>query len=553
MKYVNFKWLTFIFILLFFSCLERFSKEEIEKQKKDLKLKIASTLPENVTIFIFSFENKSKNEEIDYLSVAIPDLIEQYTGTLEYEHAYLPVDYNNIKMPSDLLKLINNKNSYFYSYVTNFDTTITQFVTNVFFKITNIEAIQTNIVTTGKKKTKIELVYLTNTITNYFTNYTISNIIKTNLTVLETKSFFLMLSNEIPEFISEACYFPVKLENKSKEEGLTNLSFLTNYKFYITLSGSYKIFKDTKSGPRSVEIEIISSNFLLSTNVFNYTIRAREDLIHEEMTAFIKTFRRKLLNKPCGDLIVRSEPDDVSIYLDGVFIGRTPLYFPSVLVGSHRITFSKQGYKQVILNVKILEELTNVVFQNLKENVVGGVVKFNSVHPASRVFIDSQYIGKTPLVVSNLTLFEKHRVSIYSTNTNLAPFYHSFVLNRPDDNLMINASFKNELGSPLPLRQTLWNASFFCWGTTIYMLGMNIYSHYLSEYYKDEYVSYGKNDSKILYEYYEDRKKVYFNFFLLSSVISMGMTAVALNSEDIYFGIMIGNERNIFASLNFRY
>ncbi len=128
-----------VLCLILSGCLERFSKEEIEKQKNELKGKIAKMLPEKIDIFIFSFENTSKNEEIEYLKKAIPDLINQNLSTLEYENAYVPISYKDIKMPPDIIKLINNKNSYFFNYITNMKQTITQYTTNITNYVTNIE------------------------------------------------------------------------------------------------------------------------------------------------------------------------------------------------------------------------------------------------------------------------------------------------------------------------------------------------------------------------------------------------------------------------------
>src|SRR2546422_824427 len=45
-----------------------------------------------------------------------------------------------------------------------------------------------------------------------------------------------------------------------------------------------------------------------------------------------------------GGLSIGTDPDGASVYLDGKFVGQTPLMLKSVAVGDHRVRIVKSGY-----------------------------------------------------------------------------------------------------------------------------------------------------------------------------------------------------------------
>ncbi|MEJ5284117.1 MAG: PEGA domain-containing protein [Brevinematia bacterium] len=529
-----------IFILLIFlsSCINinRFSKEEIDKERTEIKSKI--TKQEILYIQIERFKNDSQVKEIDYLSNAIVDLLIQYLSFFENESAFLPLKISYTNIGKEI-----SKNSYFYKYITNINTQLTQFSTNISQSITNIEIIETNTVK-QRNRTLVEYKRITNIITNEITNLSASNIIETNLPFLTEENFYLMVSNEFPE-----------IENEIKNLRIViSTNAITNEKYISTIKGSYKISKESKaSGPKIIEIEIDTINFLTTTNTNSYKITSREDVLNENIIQFIKPYRKFILNKPTGDITINSQPEDVDIYINGIFLGKTPLYFPAIESKTHKITFSKEGYKRTTLKYNLKENITNVIFYNLEETKTGGIIKINSTSSNARVFINSNYKGKTPLVVSNLNLFDTHRVVVYPEETNLEPFYYNFTLTKPDENIDITASFKTYTGNTEMFKKTMWGLAFTSWGLTLAFVGLDIYSHYLSEYHKDQYYSYKKTEDNYYFQYYAYMSQIYYNYFLFSTVLSMGMTALALNSEDIYLGIYSSDNKTFVATLNLRF
>ncbi len=535
----KYKYLFFLILFCIFGCLsvKRYSREEIEKEKIELKQKlVANSL---LNIYILDFKNASKNEEINYLSNAISELLLQYLYIMEQEEAYIPYKVSYM----DLTPYIK-KDTYFYKYVTNINSMLTQFSTNIMEDIREEDIFVTNKLVKNRK-TILEVKTNKNIITNIITNVVVSNVISTNLPMLTEENFYKMIKEEFKELEKEISHFKISLSRNFQEKKTD---------FYSIVTGEYRISKESKlSGPKTIEIEIVCSNFLSLTNVVSYKLVSREDIINEKIMDFIKEYRKLILNKPVCDIIVTSYPEDVDIYLDGIFMGKTPLYYPSIKSGRHRITFSKQGYKRVSLEYNLIPDITNNIYKDLDINKTGGIVKIDSKIENSRVFINSQYEGKTPLVVSNLQLFEKYRVVVYPPQTNLAPFYYNFTLKDVNDNIEINANFSTQLGNTELFKKTMWGVSFLSWGLVVTFIGLDVYSHYLAEYYKDEYYSYGGNKDKYNFLYYDSMSKVYYNYFLFSTVLSLGTTALALHSEDIYLGIYTLDRNNIVAQINFKF
>lgn len=97
---------------------------------------------------------------------------------------------------------------------------------------------------------------------------------------------------------------------------------------------------------------------------------------------------------------------DATVAIDGKVMGKTPLFIKEVLIGSHSVTLSKDGYKTETATADIDERKTselNIVLNNAIR------VKFTS-NATSVVNIDGKYIGLTPC--DALLTCTKHEISM---------------------------------------------------------------------------------------------------------------------------------------------
>ncbi len=566
---MNLKYSFFLFFILFFSCTSGIIKEEAARQKDNLKSAIINSFSNHYIIKIYPFNNLTGEHDLDYLTDALPNMLINDLKPLENETAYIPLALLDFSVTPNIENIVTASNSFFSNYITNMSLTITQYseqiLTNSSIQlITNSNLITLNPHLKKKKNIKFEIMIMTNTNLIVETNRNISNMIETNIIKLTKEKYIYLITNEFPDITNTICYIPVDVinadtgiqssnsnilpaishtNNSLTNAVISNNNIITNImtntlqqNFFCSIKGSYQLL-EKRMGPNQLKINLKSSYFLDKTNSIDMNITSREDKVPEKMFDFIKPIRKIVLNRETGDIIIISQPEDANIYYDGIFIGKSPIYYPSIPAGKHLFSFLKQGYHQVVIQADILENKTNQISKSIDQLKVGGIVDIQSEPTNALIFIDSYYAGMTPFIATNLTLDIQHRVKIISPETNYFPYYQTFTLNNTNQTFQINASFSQNEGNPKWVRQIYWWSVFGGWGLTFWFVGLNIYSHYQREYYYDLYYS-------TLNNYYWGYAQGYDNLYqssttwgVISAIATLGLTAYALFNEEVYLGL----------------
>jgi hypothetical protein len=115
-----------------------------------------------------------------------------------------------------------------------------------------------------------------------------------------------------------------------------------------------------------------------------------------------------------GLLIVYSFPDEAIVDVDDKTRGRTPL-FERLIVGRHRVEVYKKGYGRIRREIELKAR------QELKIEVKLPVM-INTNPPGADLYIDDQYIGKTPQAVDlkpGIHRFRLHKEGFQDYNTSL--------------------------------------------------------------------------------------------------------------------------------------
>jgi len=94
---------------------------------------------------------------------------------------------------------------------------------------------------------------------------------------------------------------------------------------------------------------------------------------------------------------VRSEPVDVEVYVNGEYRGRTPVYIKLEVGKEHEVVMKKEGYKEIRKRVMIPEKGKMVEWEVKMKPLA--VLKVRSEPEGAKVYLDGEYIGKTPLEV----------------------------------------------------------------------------------------------------------------------------------------------------------
>lgn len=547
-----FKLFFIFFIVSFYSCTLGSVKEEELRQHENIKKAILNSFRNEVKVYIYPFKNNTKTEDLNYLTNALQDLMINYLKTLETETMYVPFDKVNITVTPEIDACFQIINTIFTNYITNIEVSITQYQEQIFTNETISITTNTNIVETGDKKKKplrqILLSFSTNTNLLVVTNKMISNIIQTNTNLITKEKFVELFKKEFIDLTNEICNLPISIQKGSPDtESNASQPF-----YYFNVYGSFDLLS-RKVGPNELKVNVTLEEYSYRTNKSSLSIASREDLLSEKLLSFLKTTRNFILNKPTGDIIIHTEPEDANVYYDGTFIGKSPLYYPAIPAGKHQFSFLKQGFQHTVVQADITKDKTNVITKSIEKMRIGGIVHINSSPTNANVFMDSYYIGNTPIVLSNLTMETYHRVKIQPQETNRNPFYHSFVIKSTNQEYYINASFSEYEGSPTWLRKTLWYSVYASWGITLGYVGVNIYAHYMKEHYLDLYYSTTNLDYADKASYYADLYENSNTWGLISALASLGLTAIALYNEEVYLGLRWNGPSSISTYIAFQF
>ena len=96
-----------------------------------------------------------------------------------------------------------------------------------------------------------------------------------------------------------------------------------------------------------------------------------------------------------GTLQLRSNPSGAEAYVDGSFVGFTPVSF-GTRPGRHEVRFVLSGYEEFVTNVNVSPGRTETVSADLRQRVQAGTASFTSSPSGADVYVDGRFVGTTP-------------------------------------------------------------------------------------------------------------------------------------------------------------
>ncbi len=563
----QFKYGLGLLLLFFCSCTPGIVRDEQERQRNNLSKAILNSFTNRYTIIIYPFRNLTHEEDLDYLTNALPDMIESHLKPIEYETSFIPFESVDFSLNSNVVNLAEATNSIFSNYLLLQPALITQYNA-----VTSIGKIETIIKTNSPVSNilpisnQISGAIITNTITNLITNMIVTNTIHTNLPKLIRENYMSLVITEFTELTNSICFMPIDVIKsgdlisnaissnitKSITNILTNVitNIITNN--YCEVRGNYSLL-EKREGPNQLKVEMKVTFFMKETNSIDMEISGREDKLSDRVFDFVKPVRSFCLNRDTGDVIIDSKPEEASIYYDGIFIGKTPLYYPSIPGGKHIFSLLKQGFAQVVVKADIITNRTNLIFKPIEQIQTGGIVSIKSEPTNALVYIDSSYEGNTPLVLTNLTIETLHRLTIETADSNYYPFYNTFTLHNSNYQYEIDAFLNKTQGTPLWERRLIWYGVYAGWGATLFCVSLNIYADYEQQYYLDQYYNAGNTNAINYYNFYNQLYHASMTWGIIAGIATMGLTCYALYNEEVYLGLNSGGPSDINACLCFRF
>jgi formylglycine-generating enzyme required for sulfatase activity len=156
-----------------------------------------------------------------------------------------------------------------------------------------------------------------------------------------------------------------------------------------TPSGADVYLDAEKKGKTPVTIDAPSGKHSLTITYQGYA--PLNEMV--EIQAYQTSALSRNLSPQIGTLSVKTTPDKANIYLDGKYLGQSPLKLPGVLAGDHKVKADLKDYSPAEQTVSINDQETNEVNLNLAG--LPGKILVTSVPDGADVSIDGESKGKS--------------------------------------------------------------------------------------------------------------------------------------------------------------
>ena len=104
--------------------------------------------------------------------------------------------------------------------------------------------------------------------------------------------------------------------------------------------------------------------------------------------------------KPVGSVGVESDPKQAKVFLDGSYIGTTPLVIPDLSFGDHEIVIMKDNYERWVKKIRI--ETPEKRYIHARLTPYSGSLRITSVPSVANVYINGEKVGITPFTKDDI-------------------------------------------------------------------------------------------------------------------------------------------------------
>jgi hypothetical protein len=197
------------------------------------------------------------------------------------------------------------------------------------------------------------------------------------------------------EFLPEKDPRYIKLKtvilNDEINQNLANYQGKLNHCFYMIL-GSFE-----RSSEDTLRIHSELFNFHTKTRK-NFSLNTSLKRAYQEMNPFVEEIRNELINKELTHItVLAGEETNALVFLDKIYIGKTPLENKKVPVGKHKLVIQKEGFQieERIINPKqkAVSTYNIAIFPPPKLSKLS----VYSEPEGADVYIGTTLLGKTPI------------------------------------------------------------------------------------------------------------------------------------------------------------
>ncbi len=274
----------------------------------------------------------------------------------------------------------------------------------------------------------------------------------------------------------------------------------------------------------------------------------KETDVHKKAARIALNVRKNMCGDECASLRIDTFPKEASIYLEGMYIGKSPLNIPYLMPFEYHVEILKEGHETHSQKIStIAQKSVKHKIYLKKRHKLKNYIYIESEPKEANVYLNIEYKGKTPLKIYSLDI-GTHQIKIVKEN------YHSlvkkirmtsekkelklnFILTKAEESLVR----KNQFIGPITYQHMytgLFITSLAFWGTGIYYsIAANRTSQRLSQSLSTTNTSlYTDMDRKLIQESNEQKIRQT-NFSILFYVLGGIFSSLSLYFflEDVYF------------------
>ena len=162
---------------------------------------------------------------------------------------------------------------------------------------------------------------------------------------------------------------------------------------------------NVKKGTRSWTGEMPAGTYVIECKMKGHKTSRVEKTITQGMSG--TTIQLDVPKPINGTLVVNTTPPMAKLFVDDVYEGETPKQVNALLIGEHKIKIEKSGFATTIKTITIEENKT----LNLNEKLEAGkTIQIKSEEVGDMVYVDGNYVGKTPVFAT--LQYGSHKVKV---------------------------------------------------------------------------------------------------------------------------------------------
>jgi hypothetical protein len=199
-----------------------------------------------------------------------------------------------------------------------------------------------------------------------------------------------VLPSQDPRYIPLEVEYDRENKNPPEQEAVYRISSKRNCNYAVT--GEFAL-----NGADSVMVQFELTN-LFNGKIEKFNQSTTIKRAFQELSPLVASFKKHLMKKELAELSVDTKSlVGALVFLDGYYLGKTPLEKIAIPSGSHELLVTYKDYSEYKSEFSVIPNQQKVISVSLIENPKTSYISVESDPPGAEVFVGIEKIGETPL------------------------------------------------------------------------------------------------------------------------------------------------------------